>query len=150
LHTYDLPTVRPVTLIGLAAAVAVRLVPPSDEVQVAEYFGVDRGLPFACAAPRGVNDTRSLPAATRAVVGFAGRAGLPTTTAADAADARLDPTPFVALTVQVYDFPSDALPTVIGPAVAPVWTPVLVTPPLLEVHVAVNRAIGDPLLAPAA
>ena len=39
---------------------------------------------------------------------------------------------------------------VIGAAVAPVCTPVFVTPPLLDVHVAVWLVIALPLLAPIA
>ena len=35
-----------------------------------------------------------------------------------------------------------------GAAVAPVWVPVLVTPPLLEVQVAVWLVMALPLLAP--
>ena len=37
----------------------------------------------------------------------------------------------------------------IGPAVAPVCTPVFVAPPLLDVQVAVNFVIVEPLFAPA-
>ena len=38
--------------------------------------------------------------------------------------------------------------TVIGTAVAPEWVPVLVTPPLLDTHVAVWLVIALPLFAP--
>jgi hypothetical protein len=69
--------------------------------QVAVYFGVVRALPFICAAVSNGNVTRKRPAAIRATPGIAGRAGAPTTIAADAAEARLFPALLVAITVHV-------------------------------------------------
>jgi hypothetical protein len=54
----------------------------------------------------------------------------------------------VALTVHVYVFAVVTAATVIGAAAAPTCVPVLVTPPLLDVHVAVWLVIALPLSAP--
>ena len=148
-HLYVFPAVRLGTTIGLSVPVADRAIPPFDDVQLAVYFGVESALPFAWAAVRRGNDTRSLPAATLAAPGVATRAGAPTTIAGDAADAAPVPTAFVAVTVHAYDRFNVAPPTVIGAAEAPRCTADFVTPPLLDLQVAVNFVIGDPLFAPA-
>ena len=88
-------------MIGLPVPVEVRQTPPLVDEQFAEYFGVVSELPFACAAVSNGNDTLSPPTATLAVVGLATRAGAPTMSAGDAADATLVPAAFVAVTVQV-------------------------------------------------
>jgi hypothetical protein len=77
-----------------------------------------------------------------------GGAGDPTITGADGADPRPTPRALVAFTVHVYVPPVLNPATVIGAAVAPEWAPVLVTPPLLDVHVAVWLVIALPLSAP--
>ena len=101
LHVYVLPAVRFTTSIGLPVPVAVREMPPSVDVQVAEYFGVESGLPFACAAGEQRERHPQLPGRDLGTVGFAARAGAPTMSAGDAVDAALVPAAFVALTVQV-------------------------------------------------
>lgn len=63
----------------------------------------------------------------------------------DADEAGPVPTPFVALTLQVYVCPSVAPFTMIGLA-DPLETPV--APPLLDTHVAVKLVIGEPLSVP--
>ena len=83
------------------------------------------------------------PDATLLTVGCAGCAGAPTMTALDGTDAGPVPRLFVAVTLHVYVLAVVRPATVIGPAVAPVSTPVLVTPVLLDVQVAVNSGSFD-------
>jgi hypothetical protein len=71
-------------------------------------------------------------------------------TGGDATEERLAPRALVALTMHVYVSPVVNPTTVIGAAVAPVCTPVLVTAPLLDVHVAVWLVIALPLFTPSA
>ena len=66
----------------------------------------------------------------------------------DAADASPTPRAFFAVTVQVYDLPTVSPVTVIGAAVAPRCVADFVTPPLLDVQVAVVLWIGEPLFTP--
>jgi hypothetical protein len=54
------------------------------------------------------------------------------------------------LTVQVYVLAVVTAATVMAAGVGPVWVPVLVRPPLLEVQVAVWLVMALPLLAPRA
>ena len=75
--------------------------------------------------------------------------GAPTITAADGADATLVPFAFVAVTVHRYARFVVTAATTIGAAVAPLCTPLLVAPPLLETHLAVNFVIAAPLARPA-
>ncbi len=69
--------------------------------------------------------------------------------AVEATEARLVPALLVAVTVHVYNRLSVAPPTVIGTAVAPAWIAALVTPPLLDLQVAVNLVTAGPWFAPA-
>src|SRR4029077_19519452 len=69
-------------------------------------------------------------------------------TGSDGAESRPAPRALVAFTVHVYDLPVVTAATVIGAAVAPACVPVLVTPPLLDTHVAVWLVIALPLFAP--
>jgi hypothetical protein len=75
-----------------------------------------------------------------------GGAGEPTITAGDAADGRLVPATFVAVTLHVYVFAVVTPLTVIATAVDPTCVPVFVTPALLDVHVAVKCVIALPPL----
>jgi hypothetical protein len=136
-------------MMGLPVPVAARATPPLLEVHVAVYFGVVSGLPFACAAVSNVNPTFNQPAATRATPGVATRAGAPTTIAADGADAGLVPALVVSVTVHVYVRLSVRAPTPMVAAVEPTCVADLVTPPLLDLHVAVNFVIGRPFPEPA-
>jgi hypothetical protein len=133
LHVYVLPVVRPDTVIGLDPPPCAAVAPPSLEVQVAVKPEVAAPL-FAPAvkltdAPPVAFVVDPVTAATAV-----GAAGDPTITAAEAVEAVPGPTAFVAVTVQVYVRAVVSAVTVIGLA-APELEPV--TPPLLEVQVAV-------------
>jgi hypothetical protein len=132
------------TVIGLAVPDFDPATPPFDDVHVAVRLLI--AAPLAAGL---TNVTRSCPDATFATVGFAGWAGAPTVIAPEATDFGLVPRAFVAVTVQVYSFAVVAPVTVIGPAVDALRTALVVTPLLLEVHVAVNFVMAAPLLAPA-
>jgi hypothetical protein len=127
-QVYDFPFVSPETTIGEAAPVAEPAVPEFEDVHETEYEVIAR--PPSNGATN-TTVTWPLPAPT---VGAAGAVGTVLgMTAAEAADAAPGPFAFVAVTVQVYDFPFDKLPTTIGEA-APFTDPAV--PPFDEEHVA--------------
>ncbi len=124
---------------GLAAPVAVAAVPPFAETH--ETVAPETGSPlFAGVLKETVRD----PATALVVVGLAGAAGLPTTTAFDAPVAGPVPEPFVATTVHVYVPPVVTPATTIGVVFGPRCEADWVTPPSVEVHVAVYCVIVDP------
>lgn len=146
MHVYVLPVVAPAIVIGLAVLTPVLVAPPLLDVHVAVKFGDVTAPPLL--AP-GTNEIFSGPVDVvvdpelreRAV----GGAGAPTTTAFDAADIGPVPASLVDATRQEYVFPVVAPLTVIGLAAA---LPVAVTPPSLDVQVALLSVIGVPLAAP--
>jgi len=95
------------------------------------------------------NETFTWATPIRVTLGAAGSAGAPTMTAADGTEAALVPPASVADTVHSYVLSVSTPVTVIGAAVAPTWTALLVAPPFLDLHVAVNFVIAEPLFAPA-
>jgi hypothetical protein len=102
---YAVPFVSPVTAMGLALPDAVA--PPGDAVTVYELIGE----PLSAGAVKTMVACRSPPTADTSV-GAPGRpAGV---TLFDAAEAGPVPTPFVAVTVNVYAVPSVRPPTVTG------------------------------------
>ena len=125
-HVYDLPFVRPPTRIGELAPAADPAAPPFDETHVAAKSVI--ALP---PSNGGTNDTVSCPLPTPAV-GCPGAVGTVLGMAGtDAGDESLAPLTFVAVTVHVYDFPFERLPTTIGELTAEF---VPGTPPVDEVH----------------
>ena len=139
-----MPVVVPETLIGLAAPVPVLVTPPLLEVQVAALLVT--GLPFAAPA---VNETfigTTGEVEPDAALTFVGAAGLSAGAMAfEGPDAGPVPTPLVAVTAHVYVLPRVRPFTTIA-LTAPLADPV--TPPLVEVQVAVKLVIGRPLLVP--
>jgi hypothetical protein len=112
---YTVPLVKPVTVIGLAAPVAV--IAPGDDVTVYEVIA----LPFAAGAVK-VTVAAALPRTALTAVGAPGTAA--GVTATEAADAELVPAALVAVTVKVYAVPLVKPVTVIGLAVpVPVIAP---------------------------
>jgi hypothetical protein len=141
-HVYVLAVVRLETTIGLAVPVWARVTPPLLDVQVAVYPLIEEPL-FVPAVKLTVSDPVEPNVERDKAFTFVGAAGDPRITGNDAADVGPDPAAFVALTVHVY-VPAVVRPgTTIGLA-APFCVPV--TPPLLDVHVAVKPVIGLPPL----
>ena len=133
------------TVIGLDAPPAVRVIPPLLDVQVAALLVIGVPLP----AP-GTNDTVNGPVdvvvdpeMAETPLGADGTSE--GTIAFECPDAGPVPTPFVALTEQVYVLPSVTPVTVIALAAA---LATRVEPPLLDVHVAVKLVMANPLPVP--
>jgi hypothetical protein len=135
-HVYDFPFVSPLTTVGDAMSAAEPGTPPFDDAHATAYPVI--GLPPSNGA---TNDTVTcaFPADT---VGCAGGSGTRLgTTTTEAGDAALAPFAFVAVSVQVYDFPFVRPPTTIGDA-AP--DPAPARPPLDDTHAALYPVIGLP------
>ncbi len=97
LHVYVVAIVRSETRIGVLAAVPVWVVPPSEDTQVAVFAVIAAPLSLPT-----VNATDALLPTTRVTLILVGAPGAVTgVTAADAAEALLEPTLFVAVTVNV-------------------------------------------------
>jgi hypothetical protein len=121
-NLYEVPLVRPVTVIGVVAPVPVKL--PGCEVTVYEVIGLPPLLPGAAKE----TEACALPPVAVAAVGASGTvAGV---TAEEAEEAEPVPTLLVAVTVKVYDVPLVRPETTIGEV-----APVPVKPPGLEVTV---------------
>ena len=146
-HVYVLASVTPCTLRCVDQAFTVFASPPLPDTHETTYGGDESALPLA--GP-GVKLTTSRCTPTNS--GFSGTAvtavgapGVPWITAGEAADAPLVPARFVDVTLQVYVLPVVVPDTLTGlVADEPVW----VTPPLLDVHVAVLFVIAAPFVAP--
>jgi hypothetical protein len=147
---YVLPVVTPVSVIGAAVApacVPIFVAPPLVEVHVAVWLVIALPL-FAPIVNVTVNEPVAVVVELDTAFTFVGAAGEPTITESDGVEAALAPIALVALTVQAYVLAVVTADTVIGAAAAPMWTPVFVTPPLLDTHVAVWLVIALPLSAP--
>ena len=126
---YNLPVVRPVTVIGERAELTDPVAPPLLDVHVAVYDVI--ALPPVAPA---LNVTTAEPGVCVTVVIDGALGAAATTNNAEAAEAGLWPKLLVASTVHEYVLPLDSDATVIGEdAPVAVWP----APPLLDVHVAV-------------
>jgi len=140
-QVYVFAFVSVVTVSGEVAPEAVRVVPPSLEVQVTvKPVMALPPLPFAVKA----TIAAFVPRVTPVNDGAAGT--VPARSELEAEEAELVPMPFVAVTVQVYVLPLVRVVTVIGelPPVA-----VRVVPPSLDVQVTAKTVTVAPLLLPA-
>jgi hypothetical protein len=131
-HVYVLAVVSPGTVIGLTVAELEPAAPPLADVHAAVKFEI--ALPLFAPA---VKLTMSDPVGVVVEVGLTfttvGAAGDPTIVATEGCDARLEPTAFLAFTLQVYVFAAVRPDNVIGPDAA---EPDPATPPSLETQAA--------------
>jgi hypothetical protein len=142
-QAYFTPTVSPVTVIGVVALdVVVRVGPAVNGMHVAVKLVI--ALPPLEPAAN-VITTWPAVCVIVVIVGAFGTSGtVPATNELEAADAALFPITFVAITVQVYVLPVVSDATVIGDEAPETdW----VTPPSLDVHVAVKPVMALPPVA---